>query len=269
MGRKRAAHAAAAREVPISTGIARLEPVFGEPDSWVLFVNGVPSSSITVGDPLRLDFEYLDWMSRVVDTVFAPRTTLRAVHIGAAGCALPRWLDASRPGSRQTAIDIDAELVRQVREWFDLPRSPALALRCGDGAEEIATFRDSAVGLVVRDAFAGDTTPAALAAPEFFAEVARVLGPGGLYLANIADRPPHAALRAELGEMRSHFTHLALVADPGQLRGRRYGNVVVAGTQEPIDAVGLAKAMRRGPAVASVRCGDALDAFIDHGSRAG
>jgi len=63
---------------------------------------------------------------------------------------------------------------------------------------------------------------------------------------------------------RSH----RIVADPGQLRGRRYGNVVVAGTQEPIDAVGLAKAMRRGPAVASVRCGDALDAFIDHGSRA-
>lgn len=267
MGRKRRTSDAEALEVPISTGIARLEPVPGEPDSWVLHVNGVPSSSITIGDPLRLDLEYLDWMSRVVDTAFAPGTTLRAVHIGAAGCALPRWIDAARPGSRQTAIDIDAELVVRVREWFDLPRSPALALRAGDGAREIRTFRDGAISLVVRDAFAGDATPAALRTPEFFAEAARVLGADGIYLGNVADRPPHTALRAELAEMRRHFAHLAIVADPGQLRGRRYGNVVAVGAHAPLDAVALAKTMRRGPAVASVRAGADLDAFIGPAAR--
>ena len=63
MGRQRRS---AEREVDIDTGTAVLEAVAGEPDSYVLWVNGVPSSCVTLSDPLRLDFEYLDWMSRIV-----------------------------------------------------------------------------------------------------------------------------------------------------------------------------------------------------------
>ncbi|GAA4285289.1 fused MFS/spermidine synthase [Brevibacterium daeguense] len=262
MGRKRAEAAPEEVEVPIATGTARLEPVPGDAESWVLYVNGVPSSSITIGDPLRLDFEYLDWMSRVVDTVFPHPATLRAVHIGAAGCALPRWIDAARPGSRQTAVEIDPELARLVRRWFDLPRSPALALRIGDGAVEIAAFRDQSITLVVRDAFDHDTTPQQLASPEFFGDVSRVLTEDGLYLANVADRPPHHGLRAELKRMAEHFPWLAVVADPGQLRGRRWGNVVAIAAHQPLDEVAIAKVMRRGPAVASVLAGRQLRAFI-------
>ena len=113
--------------VDISTGEARLEKLDGEADSYVLHVNGVPSSSITLSDPQRLDFEYLDWMRRIID-VELPNQTLRAAHIGAAGCALARALDSARPGSKQTAIDIDAKLLDFARDWFDLPRSPALEI---------------------------------------------------------------------------------------------------------------------------------------------
>lgn len=264
MGRKRARDTAPI-EVEISTGTARLEPVDGEPDSWVLHVNGVPSSSITVGDPLRLDFEYLDWMSRVIDVVFAPDRRLRAVHIGAAACALPRWIDAARPGSRQTAIDIDARLLEHVRQWFDLPRSPALALRAGDGAVELATFRSGSLDLLVRDAFDGDTTPEALTTSDFFAESARVLADDGCLLANVADRPPHSALKEELRRMAEHFPVLAVIADPGQLRGRRWGNVVVLASHAPVDEVAIGKAMRRGPAVASVLAGRRLAEFLGAG----
>src|SRR5699024_7304840 len=128
----------------VSTGTTYVEKVDGEADSYVLHVNGVPSSSITLSDPQRLDFEYLDWMRRAID-VELPEGSLRAVHIGAAGCALARALDAARQGSKQTAIDIDAALLDFARQWFDLPRSPALALRAGDGAAEISRFRPDAL----------------------------------------------------------------------------------------------------------------------------
>ncbi|WP_286956372.1 spermidine synthase [Brevibacterium sp. UBA7493] len=224
MGRRRARDEAQQREYVISTGTARIEPVPAEPDSWVLYVNGVPSSCITLSDPTRLDFEYLDWMARAIDALFGTGQTLRAVHIGAAGCSLARYIDATRPGSRQTAIDIDQKLLEYVREWFDLPRSPALKLRAGDGAVEIATFRDDALSLVVRDAFSADETPGQLADDTFFSHAARTLGPKGIYLANIADCPPHASARGELTRMRQHFAHIVLIADPSQLRGRRFGN---------------------------------------------
>lgn len=262
MGRKRKESSI---DVEISTGHATLEPVPGESDSWVLWVNGVPSSPITASDPERLDFEYLDWMSRAIDVVSTPGA-LRAVHIGAAACALPRWLDATRLGSRQTAIDIDAKLLEYVREWFELPRSPALALRAGDGAKEIRTFRDGTLDLIVRDAFAGSLTPPDLAGDDFFRECARTLRPSGAVLLNIADAPPHQALRGEITLLRNHFAHVALLADPGQIRGRRWGNVVALAAQNDLDLVSLGKALRRGPAVATVLSGEQLDRFIDRQS---
>lgn len=261
MGRRRAKDEAQQREYEISTGTARIEPVPAEPDSWVLYVNGVPSSCITLSDPTRLDFEYLDWMARAIDALFGTGETLRAVHIGAAGCSLARYIDATRPGSRQTAIDIDQKLLDYVREWFDLPRSPALKLRAGDGAAEIATFRDDSLSLVVRDAFSADETPDQLADDAFFSHIARTLRPEGIYLANIADRPPHTSARAELTRMRQHFAHIVLIADPSQLRGRRFGNLIALASGTDIDDISLAKALRAGPAVASVLAGRKLADF--------
>lgn len=219
--------------VEISTGTARLEKVDGEADSYVLHVNGVPSSSITLSDPLRLDFEYLDWMSRIIDAQFAAGP-LRAVHIGAAGCALARYVHATRPGSRQTAVDIDPVLLEHSRSWFDLPRSPALALRAGDGAVEIEMFREDSLDLVIRDAFDHDTVPEALTTREFSASCARALKGTGLYLANVPDPGDHARLRADVGLLREEFAHVAAASEPAIIKGRRRGNVVVMASQSPI-----------------------------------
>lgn len=243
MAKRRIFTAPSTQVVPIATGEARLEKVDGEPDSYVLHVNGVPSSSITLSDPARLDFEYLDWMSRIIEAAL-PDGSLRAIHLGAAGCALARALDARRPGSRQTAIDIDPVLIEHVRTWFALPRSPALALRAGDAAEEIAAFRDDTADVIVRDAFSHDSVPESLQTPGFYAECARVLRPAGLFLANVPDSGDHRVLRAELDAAGSAFSHVAAASESGVLKGRRRGNVVVAAAQEPLPDSALDRSLR-------------------------
>lgn len=243
--------------VDISTGTARLEKLDGEADSYVLHVNGVPSSSITLSDPTRLDFEYLDWMRRAIDVVL-PAGSLRAAHIGAAGCALARALDATRPGSKQTAIDIDAALLGFVREWFDLPRSPALALRAGDGAAEIGTFRPDTLDVLVRDAFDHDSVPPALQSPDFFASCAEAVKDSGLYVANVPDSGDHGVLKSELNAMGEHFAHLAAATEPAILKGRRRGNVVVLASNTPLDTAGLDRSLRTAASVATFLSGKGL-----------
>jgi len=201
-----------------------------DPDSvtaWTVEVNGVPSSYVDLADPTHVGFEYLEIMLAVLES--APAGPLRVLHLGAAGCSLARAIDALRPRSRQVAVDPDPTLMALVREWFDLPRSPALRLRAGDGREVLASQRDASTDVVVRDAFAPDVTPEHLTTAEFDAEVRRVLRPGGLYLANVADRPPLALARAEVATAREVFgeQRVALVAEPSVLRGRRYGNLVL------------------------------------------
>ena len=117
---------------------------------------------------------------------------------------------------------------------------------------------------LVRDVFAGDTTPDHVRTQEMVAHVARVLRPGGLYLVNCADRPPLAAARAEVATLRATFADVAVVAEPGLLRGRGYGNLVLAATDdtELLGAPRLARAIRSLPAPARLLHGDEATAFV-------
>jgi len=251
--------------VPIDTGWVELVPDRGDPRSITVMVNGVPSSPVHLDDPGRLDFEYLQQMAVLVEALTPAGGPLDAVHLGAAGCALPRWLEATRPGSRQLGVDIDAALLTLVRTWFDLPRSPRLRLRAGDAREVLAALPTASADVVVRDVFAGDRTPRSLTTAGFTAQVARVLRPGGLYLANCADRPPLALARAEAATVRSVLGEVALVVEPGMLRGRRYGNVVVAGLTVPargLTDAALARALRSLPVPVRLLQGAELDAFV-------
>ncbi|HEY3438900.1 MAG TPA: fused MFS/spermidine synthase [Actinotalea sp.] len=231
--------------VPIATGTAEVVRGRDSSTAVTLLVNGVPSSHLDLADPTLLDFEYMQVMAAAVD-LLGPGP-LEAVHLGAAGCALPRWLDAVRPGSRQLAVDVDPVLLTLVREWFDLPRAPRLRLRAQDAGEALASLRDAETDLVIRDVFAGDATPARLTTDTFVRHAARVLRPGGLYLANCADRPPLAVARAEVATARRVFADVALAAEPAQLKGRRYGNLVLLATGPDgpdLGGAGLARALR-------------------------
>ncbi|WP_418277227.1 spermidine synthase [Isoptericola jiangsuensis] len=221
-------------DVAIDTGTARVERDPDHPGRVTLHVNGVPSSCLDLDDPGFLAFEYLQQMAAVVDLLHPGPVT--AVHLGAAGCALPRQIEHVRRGSRQLGVDIDARLLTLVREWFDLPRSPTLRLRAEDAGRALAGLPPDRADVVVRDAFDGDTTPAHLTGTAFAAACVRALRPGGVVLVNCADRPPLHTVRREvasfaaaLGEDAIATGRLVMIAEPAVLKGRRYGNVVLAG----------------------------------------
>lgn len=246
--------------VETDSGSVELVPDRDNPRALTVMINGVPSSFVDLDDPSDVGFEYMEIMCAILDRL--PAGPLDVVHLGTAGCAMARSLDASRPGSRQLGIDIDARLIELARTWFELPRSPALRLRAGDARAQLATLADASADVVVRDVFAGDTTPAHLLTVELVRDVLRVLRPGGLYLVNCADRPPLDGARAELATLRAALDEaleadatarmlraggpgaavattavddLALVSEPALLKSRRYGNLVlVARAPSPV-----------------------------------
>jgi len=227
------------------------------PRAFTLMLDGVPSSHVDLDDPEHLEFEYMQQMAAVLDRLAPAGAPIAAVHLGGAGCTLARYIHACRPGSRQLAVEIDELLARHVREWFELPRAPALRIRVGDAREVLATLPDASADVVVRDVFADAHTPAHVQTLEFTAEVARVLRPDGVYLANVADRPPLALARSEAATVAAVFGDLAVMAEPALLRGRRYGNVVLAATRssEVLASADLARAVRSLPAPSRILVG--------------
>ncbi|MFD0904363.1 spermidine synthase [Actinomadura sediminis] len=228
---------------------------------WVLLVGGVPQSYVDLSDPTYLDFEYMQLMGAVVDAIAPAGEPLDAVHVGGAGCTLPRYVAATRPRSRQVVLEPDGELVRLVRERLPVKNVPGLRIRITDGRSGIAALPDAADDLVVMDAFAEASMPLDLATREFVLDAARVLRPGGVYLANVADgfRLPFA--RRAAATIASVFRHTLLMGDPGVLRGRRFGNLIVAGSREPLPVAELTRRAAGGIARARLLAGGELTAF--------
>ncbi|MEZ0163785.1 spermidine synthase [Kineococcus sp. LSe6-4] len=250
--------AAAARPVQgeeaIATGTVRLEQDPDDPDGWTVLVNGVPSSYVDTADATRLVFEYHQWTAAVLDAVHPPGP-LRATHLGGAGCAFPRWLAATRPGSRQLVLEVDAGLVEVYRRSFGASGPAGFKLRVADGRRGLAPLPDASQDVVVRDAFAGDAVPGHLRTVEFLSEVDRVLAPGGVWIANLADRPPLPNSRAELVTAFEVFEHVAVLAEPGVFRGRRYGNVLLVASRRELPERALVRALAGGVAPARLVLG--------------
>lgn len=250
----------AAGEALITTGTARLEQDRDDPDGWTVHVNGVPSSYVDLADPTNLVFEYHQWTAAVIDCVFgvpegAEGDTLRATHLGGAGCAFPRYLAATRPGSRQLVLEVDERLVDLVRRNFGSTGQAGFKLKVADAREGVAALPSGTQDVVVRDAFAGDQVPAHLVTREFLTDVDRVLAPGGVWIANLADRPPMPHTRAELATAGSVFEHVAVMAEPGMFRGRRYGNALLVASQSPLPEQALVRALSGGVATARLVAG--------------
>lgn len=219
------------------------------PNAWLLSVGGVAQSYVDLDDPAHLEFDYVRRFGDIVDHL--PDGPLDALHIGGAACTLPRYLDQARPGSRQLVFDADAELVALVREQLGL-HVPGLRVRIGDGREGLATRRDDSADLVVVDAFERARLAGGFATTECTAEIARILRPSGVYLANITDGPGLQFGRRVLATLAEFFPHLLLLADPAVLRGRRYGNLVLAASTMDLPVTEIA--MRTASAAFPARC---------------
>ncbi|MFZ2178178.1 MAG: fused MFS/spermidine synthase [Rhodococcus sp. (in: high G+C Gram-positive bacteria)] len=218
----------------IDTGTCELAEDKVNTRGWVLRINGVESSHIDLSDPEYLDFEYMRWIAELAGSHWERRDRLRALHLGGGACSLARYFAAVYPDARQVVVELDGTLAELVRKWFDLPRAPLLRLRVGEARAVTETLTESSRDLIIRDVFAGSITPQTLTSAEFTGHVRRVLAPGGIYAVNCGDTRDLVMARREAATIGSVFPHTAIIADPAMLKGRRYGNLVIAGSDVPI-----------------------------------
>lgn len=233
-------------EHPVDTGTAAVVPDDDGRGGWTLHVNGVPSSHVDPGDPTRLDFEYMRWTDAALGAALPDRTAdpgPRVVHLGGGAATLARAWAVTRPTARQVVVELDAALLDLVRRACGMRSTSRLRLRDGEARAVLTTMPGASADVVVRDAFSHDRVPRHLTTTGFVDEVHRVLSPGGVYLANLADRAPLALARAEAATARTRFAHVVMIAEPAQWHGRRWGNLVLAASDSPFDLAALDRAL--------------------------
>lgn len=215
--------------------------------TWIRIGEHV-QSAVSLTDPSLLVFEYVQHLALCIDAVFARPAPLRTTHVGGAGLTLARWMHATRPGSPQIVLEPDVPLIEAVRRELPLPRGHRIRVRPLRGEDGMAGLASASADLVILDAYAGGQVPASLTTVEWLGEVARALAPGGLFLANLGDRPGlrYAArvasgVRATLGP----GAQTAYVGLHHVLKGKGYGNVVLAASRGPLRLFEMRRATAR------------------------
>ncbi|WP_040320856.1 fused MFS/spermidine synthase [Aeromicrobium marinum] len=208
-----------------------------------LVLDGLRHSYVDLADPTHLEFEYVRAVAAVVDTLHPTDDPIEAYHLGGGGLTVPRWLDATRPGSRSVVSEIDPGVVRIDREQLGLATGPDLQVRVEDGRLGLGRLADDSRALVVGDAFGGVAPPWHLTTVEAIAEVRRVLDPDGAYVANLIDYGELGFARAEVATIGAVFDHVAIAADPEVFEFGGGGNMVVVGSDRPLDLVTMRAAL--------------------------
>lgn len=226
-------------------------------------VDGTPQSHVDLADPTHLHFEYVARMGAVIDQL--PDGPLTAVHLGAGGLTIPRYIAAARPGSRQQVIELEQLLVDLVREHLPLPRGASIRMRIGDAREGLGRLPSAlrgAVDLLVSDVYSGAQTPAHLTTVEFYSACAEMLAASGVLLVNAADGAGLAFARRQVATIREVLPEVAVLAEVQVLKGRRFGNLVIAASAQPLPVEWLPRLMAAGPHPAKVAHGDEIERFV-------
>lgn len=142
--------------------------------------------------------------------------------------------------TRVDGVELDGELTRLGREWFDL-RGPRLHTYTADARPFLRASR-ARYDLIVVDAYRQPYIPFYLATREFFALCRARLAPGGMVVVNVGHPEDSDALEKVLGAtMAAVFPHV--LRDPVQPT-----NTMLAGSDAALSAASLATAARGLPA---------------------
>jgi spermidine synthase len=241
-----------------------------EPDRWVpgaftLVVDGTPQSHVNLDDPGQLFFEYVQRIGHVIDQIGLPGEPITAVHLGAGAFTLPRYVEATRPGSRQQVIELESDLVDLVRAELPLPKNASIRVRHGDAREVLGKLPSGLRGwvdLLVVDVFSGARTPAHVTSIEFYREAVSLLSKRGIVAVNVADGPGLAFARGQAATLLAAVPDVAALAETQILKGRRFGNVVLIGSPSALPIEWMPRLLAGGPHPSKVVAGHELRDWI-------
>ncbi|MFI7482521.1 spermidine synthase [Kocuria sp. M1R5S2] len=230
---------------------------------FVLSIGGAEQSHVNLAHPEEVFYEYLRRIANVADVVAAPGAPVTAVHLGAGALTLARYVAATRPGSAQTAVELERELPGFVLDALPLPAGADVRVVVGDARAALPdVVAPGSADLVVLDVFSGRDAPPHLTEPSFYAEVARVVAPTGVLAVNVGDDPGLSFFAGQALALRSVFADVWCLAEQRLLTGRYPGNLVLVAGRRPLPRGWAGSLDAAGPHPASVLDGLGLEEFL-------
>lgn len=196
--------------------------------AFILSIGGAQQSHVDLADPGNVFYEYLRRIANVMDVFQPAGKPIRVLHLGAGALTLARYVQTTRPGSTQVAVERERELLDFVVKHLPLPEGTRCAILTEDARDAAATFPPGSFDAIVLDVFTGADAPEHLADAGFYRELMALTAPGGVVLINVGDDPPLTFARSQVRLLRQTRYDAAALADAAMFSGRHPGNIVLA-----------------------------------------
>lgn len=253
-------HLPASRFLRTTGQHAAIEPDAFTDGAFVLSIGGAEQSHVNLADPGEIFYEYLRRIGHVVDLAAPAGEAISALHLGAGALTLARYIQATRPGSVQYAVELERELLDFVLQHLPMPEGTKLHTMIGDARDALAELPEQArFDVVILDIFSGPDAPEHIACTGFYREAAARLTPRGVLIVNVGDEPGLTLVRSQVAALRRVMAGVSAFAETGMFAGRYPGNIILTGTQGPWPAEWTEALMARGPHPAKVLAGVDLD----------
>lgn len=209
------------------------------PGRYELQVDGVPQSIVSMTDPTHLAYSYVRHIARAIDAAAPAGAPVFTVHLGAGALTLTRYVEATRPGSRQLVVEFEPDLYAAVLTALPLPAHADVRAIFGD-ARDVADSSEAtdwtSAKFTVIDLWDAAVIRHRVASREFYARVAARSAPGGVVAVNLLDGHPFVYSRRQVATLQTVWDHVAVVLefDPEDEDGP-LGNVLVFASDRPLD----------------------------------
>ncbi len=142
-------------------------------------------SRLNRGHEKSLDLDY----TRTMMSAFLVQPKVkRFLMIGFGGGQITNYLFRKFEGIEIDAVDIDPEVIRLARKYFDVPQSPRYRTHAADGRVFVEHSGAQTWDMILLDAFRGVYVPKHLKTVEYYEQLVAHLSPAGVVAANLHSR---------------------------------------------------------------------------------
>ena len=196
-------------EKPAMFGVLAVTDEFDGMRTMRFGSNSATQTSIKVGDPDHLEFDYLKLALAGLVLAEAPR---RVLIVGLGGGALPVFLRRNFPQLQIDVVEIDPEVVIAAKLYFAFHEDALMKAHLGDGRAFIERAVAGSYDVVMLDAFGSGEVPEHLTTLEFLVAVKKATAPGGVVVSNVWKRLYNRQYDAMLRTYQEVFADVDVIA---------------------------------------------------------
>ncbi|MDX2265473.1 MAG: fused MFS/spermidine synthase [Hyphomicrobiales bacterium] len=163
-------------------------------------------------DELALPVDYTRHMTLAM--AYAAGPVRRVLEIGTGGGRTAWYLHKLFPKTEVTTVELDPEVVRLAKKYFQVREEPGFRIVTADGRLAL-TQQQSGVDVILVDAYRGPFVPFHLLTKEFFQAAKAKLRPGGVMAQNV--EPSTMVFDSAIATIKSVFQNVDFYPSSGNV----------------------------------------------------